>query len=421
LTYIKILGGGKEVGRSAIFVGNSTEGIMLDYGVNFTALDEPNLPLQLEPKKIKGFIVSHSHLDHIGALPLYQISNNIQVIGTKITRALTEIMLKDFLKLSGSKLPFEWVEVRKTVENFKTVEYGEELDLGNAKVKLANAGHIPGSAITLVSFGKNEIAYTGDINAIETYLSPPADLSNLKDVDTLIIEATYGKYNHPERKKVEEEFYNAVTEVVESGGTVLVPAFSLARSQEILSLLADRKFPYPVYYDGMVREITEVFLKYPNFINKIEALKKVWDMFSYVNGWDMRKKIWKERCVIVASAGMLKGGPALFYLKKIYDNEKNAVFLVSYQAENTPGRKLLEIGKIDQNAELLKARFQIFDFSSHAGKNQLLEIIKSAKNLQKLIIVHSSPNTAMEFAKTVTQELGLKDVVVPENGQEIVL
>ncbi|MEM0173032.1 MAG: MBL fold metallo-hydrolase [Sulfolobaceae archaeon] len=421
MSYIKILGGGREVGRSAIFVGDTSEGIVLDYGVNFSKADEPNLPLQIEPRRIKSFIVSHAHLDHIGALPLYQISNNIQIVGTSISRTLSEIMLKDFLKLSGPKLPFEWVELRRTMENFKVIEYNEEVDIGNSKVKLVNAGHIPGSAITLISHGNNEIAYTGDINTIETYLSPPADISSLKDVDTLIIEATYGKYNHPDRKRVEEEFYNAILEVIEGGGTVLVPAFSLARSQEILALLADRDFPYPVYYDGMVREITEVFLKYPQFVNKAEVLKKVWDKFGFIENWEMRKKVWKERCVIVASAGMLKGGPALFYLKKLYDNEKNAVFLVSYQAENTPGRKLLESGKIDQNSGLLKARFQIFDFSSHAGKNQLLGIIKSIRNLQRVIIVHSSPETAYNFANIVRQEMGIKEVIVPENGQEIIL
>jgi len=109
---IKILGGGKEVGRAAIEVTTSSESIILDYGVNFDANDNPNLPLQEVPSRVKGFIVSHSHLDHVGALPLYQISGNFPIFGTRLTRLITELMLKDFLKLSGAKVPFEWTGVR---------------------------------------------------------------------------------------------------------------------------------------------------------------------------------------------------------------------------------------------------------------------------------------------------------------------
>lgn len=417
MEYVKILGGGREVGRSAIYIESSNEGIMLDYGVNFTPQDEPNLPLQVEPKKVRAFLISHAHLDHIGALPLYQISSNIEVYGTEITKELTEVMLRDFLKLSGNKLPFEWVEVRKVVNNFKTLDY-DEIEIGSFKVSFSNAGHIPGSSIITVK-GAHEIAYTGDINTIDTHLVKAPDLSVLNNVDTLIIEATYGRFNHPERKNVEEEFYEAVLEAVEDGGTVLIPAFSLARSQEILAVLASKDFQYPVYYDGMVREIMEIFMRNNKYINNREILTKVWNEFKYVEGWEVRKKIWRENGVIVASAGMLKGGPALFYFKKIADNKKNAVFLVSYQAENTPGRRLLELGNISEG-EPIKARFQIFDFSSHAGRDQLLNIVKNAKNLQKLIIVHASPDNGIYFANYVRERFGI-EAIVPENGQEIKL
>jgi len=115
---------------------------------------------------------------------------------------------------------------------------------------------------------------------------------------------------------------------------------------------------------------------------------------------------------------MLKGGPAVYYYKKIADNPKNAIFLVSYQAENTPGRRLLEIGKFDEGSPLLKARLQMFDFSSHAGRNQLIDIIKTSENLEKLIIVHASPDSAQSFSSLVKERFGV-EVLVPENGQEI--
>ena len=419
-SYIKILGGGKEVGRAAIEISTNSESIILDYGVNFDANDNPNLPLQETPSKIKGFIVSHSHLDHVGALPLYQISGNYPVYGTRITKLITEIMLKDFLKLTGAKVPFEWTEVKKVMDNFRTVNYHEEFEVSSFKIELGDAGHIPGSAIIKVKTDKGNIVYTGDTNAINTHLVKPAEIEFLKDANVLVIESTYGRFNHPDRKVVEEEFYEAVKEVVEDNGTVLVPAFSLSRSQEILSVLASKNFDYPVYYDGMVKEITEIMIQNPEFINDYESLKKAYNYYKYVNGWNDRNKIVKNGGVIVSSAGMLKGGPAVYYFKKLAYNPKNAVFLVSYQAENTPGRRLLETGKFDEYSPMLKARFQIFDFSSHAGKNQLKEMIKSAKNLEKVILVHGSPDNSSVLAEEVKSELGV-EVIIAENGQEIKL
>ncbi|QGR17812.1 MBL fold metallo-hydrolase [Sulfurisphaera ohwakuensis] len=415
---IKILGGGKEVGRAAIEVSTSSESIILDYGVNFDANDNPNLPLQEVPSKVKGFIVSHSHLDHVGALPLYQISGNFPIFGTRLTRLITELMLKDFLKLSGAKVPFEWTEVRKVMDNFRSVKYHEEFEVGTFKTELGDAGHIPGSSMIKIKTEKGNIVYTGDTNVINTHLVKPAELEFLRDANVLIIESTYGRFNHPERKVVEEEFFESVKEVVEGGGTVLVPAFSLSRSQEILSVLSSRNFDYPVYYDGMVKEITELMIQNPEFINDYESLKKAYNYFKYVNGWNDRNKATRNEGVIVSSAGMLKGGPAVYYFKKIADNPKNAVFLVSYQAENTPGRRLLETGKFDEYSPMLKARFQIFDFSSHAGKNQLKDMIKSAKNLEKVILVHGSPDSSSVLAEELKRELGV-EVIVAENGQEI--
>ncbi|AGJ63055.1 putative exonuclease of the beta-lactamase foldinvolved in RNA processing [Sulfolobus islandicus LAL14/1] len=419
--FLKILGGGREVGRSAIEVGNSDSSIILDYGVNFDEKDNPNFPLQEVPNRVKGFVVSHAHLDHVGALPIYQIGSlNTKVYGTVATRIITEVMLKDFLKLSGSKIPYEWVEVRKTMDNFMAIGYGEETEIDSMKVSLYNAGHIPGSSIIKVSSEKGAVAFTGDINLTETKLMKPAEIESIGNANVLVMESTYGKFNHPNRKDVENEFYEKVLEVVESGGTVLVPAFSLARSQEVLSVLAERDFPYPVYYDGMSREITEIMLGFREFLNKPDLLKKAYDNFNYVKGWEDRHRAWKERGVIVASAGMLKGGPAVYYFKKLSESSKNAIFLVSYQAINTPGRRLLEMGKFDEYSGLLKARLEIFDFSSHAGRRQLLEIVKSIKGLEKVVLVHGSPDNETSLADLIKQETGV-EVIIPENGQEISL
>jgi putative mRNA 3-end processing factor len=420
MTSVKVLGGGMEVGRAAIEVFDRNEAVILDYGVNFDQNDNPVLPLQETPSLVKGFVASHAHLDHVGALPLYQVSTDIPVYGTEVTREIAELMLKDFLKLSGSKVPFEWVEVKKVIDNWKPKRLYETFEIGNFKVELSNAGHIPGSSIIKVHTSTHTVAYTGDINLMNTALTKPADLNSLRDVNVLVMETTYGRFNHPAREQTERAFVEAVREVVESGGTVLVPAFSLARSQELLAVLAKYGFEYPVFYDGMVREIMDLMIKHKESINDWNSLKKAYDEFTYVSTWEERSKAVKEKGVIISSAGMLKGGPAVWYFRKISSNPKNAVFLVSYQAENTPGRRILETGKFDEYSPLLKARLELFDFSSHAGKKELKKIVKSAEKLEKLILVHGSPDNLTAFGKEIKEETGV-DVIIPQSGQEIKL
>ncbi|BBD71664.1 MBL fold metallo-hydrolase [Sulfodiicoccus acidiphilus] len=392
----------------------------MDYGVNFDQNDKPNFPLQTSPRALTGFVVSHAHLDHTGALPIYQISGSKPVFGTLMTKVITEVMLKDFLKLSAAHIPYEWVEVKKTMESFTAVEYGQEFEIGPFKVRLDDAGHIPGSAMITVGTDKGVVTYTGDINLTETKLSKRAEIEKLKDTSVVVMETTYGTFRHLERPKVEDEFVNAVKEVVEGGGTVLVPAFSLSRSQEVMAVLAEKNFPYPVYFDGMIRELTRMMLENRQFVNRYDVLSKAFETFQPVRGWEDRHKVWRERGVIVASAGMLKGGPSVYYFKRIEDNPRNAIFLVSYQGERTPGRRLLEMGKFDEQSKLLKARLQMFDFSSHAGKDQLLEILRAVPNLQKVVLVHGSEQSVQGFGQLAKEQLGV-EVVGPENGQDIPL
>ena len=132
----------------------------------------------------------------------------------------------------------------------------------------------------------------------------------------------------------------------------------------------------------------------------------------------MRRKIWREPGIIVASAGMLKGGPALYYLKRIADNKNSAVFLVSYQGKNTPGRMLLEKGVFMENGPRVVARIEWFDFSAHAGRTGLLSIVKNLKSLEKIVIIHTDPDVGEAFADTVKRETGI-DAILPRIGDVI--
>jgi putative mRNA 3-end processing factor len=173
-----------------------------------------------------------------------------------------------------------------------------------------------------------------------------------------------------------------------------------------------------VSYDGMIRPITEIMLRYIGYIRKPEPLRKANNIFIQVDGWGMRRKIWREPGVIVASAGMLKGGPALYYLKRLASDKRSAIFLVSYQGKNTPGRMILEKGVFMENGPRVVARVEWFDFSAHAGRTGLLSIVKSIKGLEKVIVIHSDPEVGASFANKVKEEAGV-DAILPGIGDVI--
>jgi putative mRNA 3-end processing factor len=414
---IHILGAGKEVGRAAIAIEKASRYILLDYGVTFDERDIPMLPLTIPPSSVNGMVITHAHLDHVGAAPLLYISAKPRSYMTPITRDISRLMLYDFLKLSSYYLPFEANEVERFMESSISVKYRDEIDIGGFKAIFRDAGHIPGSISVLLDTGSKRILYTGDVNTLETRLVGPADLGGI-DAEVLIIEATYGDTDHAERSVVEARFIESIREVVENRGTVLVPAFSLSRSQEILALLAERLNSYMISYDGMIRPITDVMLRHIGYIRRPESLKRANDIFIQVDGWSMRRKIWREPGVIVASAGMLKGGPALYYLKRLAGDKKSAIFLVSYQGKNTPGRMILEKGVFMENGPRVVARVEWFDFSAHAGRSGLLSIVKGIKSLEKIIVIHTDPEVGTSFANRVKEEIGV-EVVLPGIGDVI--
>ncbi|MGC9009247.1 MAG: MBL fold metallo-hydrolase [Sulfolobales archaeon] len=416
---IRVLGSGKEVGRAAVAVEKNERFILFDYGVSFDERDIPQLPLTVPPSKIDGVFISHPHLDHVGAAPLLYISSRPMSYATPVTKDISRVMLEDFLKLSSYYLPFEYREIENFLLYTRTISYSSELDVGSWKVSFRNAGHLPGSMMISVDDGRRKILYTGDVNTIDTRLVSAADVSKL-EADTLIIEGTYGDTDHPDREEVERDFIDSIKEVVEDGGVVLVPSFSLGRSQEILMLLAEKVPNLDIKYDGMIRVITEILMSYRNYINKPELLEKAIKLFTEVSDWSMRRKVWREPGVIVASAGMLKGGPALYYLKRIADKKNSAVFLVSFQGRNTPGRMLLENGVFVENGPRVVSRVQWFDFSSHAGLSGLLSIIKSVKGLEKVIIIHTDPDVGENFKRIIEEELGIR-AILPSTGEVIEL
>jgi putative mRNA 3-end processing factor len=417
---VRVLGGGGEVGRLSVLVGKrgQKEGVLIDAGVNFDEEDRPVFAATYPPRYVKAMVISHAHLDHIGTAPMYFISGNPKVYATQPTKEMSELMLKDFLKLNGYYSPYEHREVKLFLENTETIRYGQRREVDGFVVGFFSAGHIPGSVFTVVEAEGVRVGVTGDINTIETKLMKPAQLDLVGKLDVLVTEATYGASLHPPRENAEKRLVSIIEEVLDQGGSVLIPAFSIARGQEIMMILAERDFGVPVYVDGMIRQITDIFLRNSEYINRADLLRKAYEAFHMVRGWRDRHRAWRKRSIIVASAGMLKGGPSLYYLKRMGGNPKNAVILVSFQAPGSTGRRIVEDGLMPSSEEPVRARVEWLDFSSHADRKGLLEVVEKTKPA-KVVIVHSEPDVASAFAEKVSNRFSfVEEVIIAENEKE---
>ncbi|MGC9011470.1 MBL fold metallo-hydrolase [Thermogladius sp.] len=418
---LRILGGGREVGRAAILVEDG-EKALLDYGINFDDKDRPQVPLHVRPADLSLIAISHAHLDHIGAAPLMYITGKPKIYMTRPTIEIARLLVLDFLKLNAVNVDYEYSEFVKMSDNAQLVDYGAEVEAGGFKLVFMNAGHILGSAAIYVETPSgHRILYTGDINTVQTWTLSGAELWPVK-VDTLITEATYGDRVHPPRYRVEKRFVSVVEEVISGGGVVLVPSFSVGRSQEVLTLLAN-ELPYvDIYVDGMAREICGIYLNYRKYLRDPSLYLRALERVTFVKNVRDRKKALKSPGVIIATAGMLKGGPSLQYLKKLADDPKNAVLLVSYQSPNSPGHKLLEKGGLEEiGVYFTRARVEWFDFSSHAGRDGLVDIAKTySHTLRNVVIVHGDEESSKGLANAIRESLG-KDlnIYVPSNGDSI--
>jgi len=411
----KFLGGAREVGRIGIAVKSEKTQVILDYGV---MLDhEPGFPMHVPPKEVDALILTHSHLDHSGALPIFYVQGQKPLYTNKLNLELTQLLIQDFIHLSGYYLSFEYLELKTMMKSNRHLDFGVEEKLGDMRFKLLNAGHTPGSAQVLIEADGKRILYTGDFNTAETKLLPGASM-DYGDLDAVIMESTYADEDHTERPELEKNFVEAVTEVVEKGGIVLVPAFGVGRSQEIATVLAANHFEYPIILDGMARQASRVIMNYKEFLRDPKLFMDAMHSADWVEGWRDRRRALRDPGVIVSTAGMLKGGPAAFYVSKLGKKANNAIFLVSYQIPGTPGRELMEKGicTIDGKIRKIKARYQHFDFSSHCGASQLKEALRRLGGKPKVFAVHGAEGNCELLANWAKSELGL-EAFAPKTGE----
>ena len=407
---IKVLGAAREVGRSAFQVNCDGTNLLLDYGVMFGSPrgSPPTYPLHVKPRDIDSVIITHAHLDHSGCVPSLFVSGNCDVYATPPTFDLSELLINDMLKIEKNSHAFDLPEVKNMMQHAKQIEYKKKIVKGNTTFELRSSGHVLGGSTVLVESNKKKLFYTGDINLRGSRMLPPADL-DIGDIDLLITESTYSQDKQIPRSKSEHDFLEFANEVMDRKGTLFVPSFSVERSQEIACVLENANFKHRIIMDGMALKVNEIILKYPEYLKEPEIFKSVLDKVVAIDKHSQRKKALSEPCVVISPAGMLVGGNAVYYLQQLAFDDKNGIALVSYQGEGTPGKKLLETGKISTRGKDLRVEAQVkqFQFSGHADRDSLFDMIKNVKGNPKVLTVHGDNESCTRFAEEIHEIFGL--------------
>jgi putative mRNA 3-end processing factor len=366
---LRFLGGACEVGRSAVLVNGS---LLLDYGM--MTGNPPSFPVDgprgIDPEAV---VVSHGHLDHAGTVPaLLSGDARPPVHWTPPTYELAMTLARDTLKLHGGsyRCPFTENDVKRLTQVSALHGYGEPFEAAGHEVTFYDAGHIPGSAHVLVDDGETRLLYTGDFHTDDQRLVPGTTAR--PDADVVVCESTYSDVSHEDRTTLEERFAESVRTTLWEGGSVVVPAFAIGRTQEML--LICEAYDIPCYVDGMGKQVTRMLRQYPDYVRDPEALRRATSHARFVTGRDgQRKRIVDSGTVVVTTSGMLSGGPAMTYVPAIRSNPANKITLTGYQVEGTPGRDLLDTGsaEIDGRVMPVAAQVESYDFSAHADREGL--------------------------------------------------
>ena len=416
---VSILGAAKEVGRSAFLVNSNQTSLLMDYGVLLKR--EPIFPMHVKPKDIDAVVITHAHLDHSGFVPSLFLSDSVetQVCGTLPTFDLSQLLIEDMIKISGFYLPFEYIDLITMMKHSKNLAYRQPCMIKDVKVTLHESGHILGGATIIVEDEGKRLFYTGDINTRGSKILRPADL-DFDEVDLVIMESTYSQTEQMPREQSERELLEYAYEVVERGGTLFIPAFSVERAQEIACVLKAYNFPHKIAMDGMALKANEIMLRHPAFLRNPEIFKKSIGEAEWISGWNRRKRVVKEPCVIISPAGMLVGGSAVFYLQEIAQSDKNGIALVSFQGEGTPGRALLEkrVTVLDGKVRKCLADVKRFEFSGHNSRSELFEILDRIKGNPKILTVHGDESSCTKFAEEIREKYGY-DAKAPNTGEVI--
>lgn len=436
---ITFMGAARQVGRSCFLLQTPESNVMLDCGVN-PASDTYTYPILNLPEfridHLDAVVLSHAHLDHTGFLPyLFKYGYRGPVYCTEPTRDTIALLLLDYTEVSAAqakKQIYSSNDVKEAIKHTVTLDYGEVTDITpDVRLTFYNAGHILGSAMCHFHIGEgfHNLLYSGDYKVIKTKLLNGAHYT-FPRVETFITESTYG---NPERlqaprAQAEKDLTDMVGKVIKRKGKVLIPVLGTGRAQEVLVLLEEyfRKNKIknvPVYIDGMVWDITAIHTAYPNFLNS-EIREKIFykgedpflsPIFKRVGSGKEREKLLGEGpCVLLATSGMMVGGPSVHYFKKLAEDKKNGLIFVCYQAEGSLGKRVqggvqsLQVDgeTIDVNIERITV-----DLSGHADFKEIMSYVRKMKPTpRKVMVVHGERTGTLRLASEIHKEFRIETV-----------
>ncbi|MEM4033485.1 MAG: beta-CASP ribonuclease aCPSF1, partial [Sulfolobales archaeon] len=384
---------------------------------------------------LDAVVVTHAHLDHCGLVPfLFKYGYEGPVYATEATRDLMILLQLDLLDISkreGKPLPFDLKHVHKALLHTIPLKYNEVTDIApDIRLTLYDAGHVLGSAIAHLHIGNglHNIVYTSDFKYGKTRLLNRAN-DVFPRVDTLIMEATYGGVEQPSREEAEAKFIEIVKKTVERKGKVLIPTLSVGRAQEVMVILANAMesglIPkVPVYIEGMINEVTAIHTAYPELLSK-ELREKIYsglnpftyEVFKVLYDRSAREEIVEsnEPSIIMATSGMLTGGPAVEYFRLMASDPRNSIVFVNYQVEGTLGRKVRDGIKevhmvVEDKLQVIKVNMEVHSidgFSGHSDHKQLTRYLKnlisSGLKPKRLVVNHGEPENIRKFINEVVK------------------
>jgi len=446
-TWLRItaLGGYREVGRSATLLMTRESKILIDCGVAVSAEDGGSTPYfsapELQPMdSIDAVVITHAHLDHMGLVPvLFKYGYDGPIYCTTPTRDMASLLQLDYIKVAvgeAKKPPYESEHIRAAVLHTIPLKYGETTDISpDVRLTFQNAGHILGSSIAHfhVGDGLYNIAFTGDMKFEKSWLFNAA-INKFPRLETLVMESTYGGYHdmQPSRQDAANQLKEVVRAALSRGGKILIPVFAVGRSQELMLVLEDMMRNHqvpkvPIYLDGMIWEATAIHTAYPEYLNS-QLRTQIFQMgenpflseiFKRVDSGEMRERICHdpEPCIVLATSGMMNGGPVLEYFKNWCDNETSTLVFVGYQGEGTMGRKIQkgwsDISLQDKGKPLtlhMKMDVETVDgFSGHSDRRQLVNFISTLEpRPERIIIGHGEDFKCSDLASTLYKKFGIE-------------
>ncbi len=415
MTQLTFLGSCREIGRSGFLVEHENESFLVDYGTKFQ--DPPAFPRMISTDGLQGIALTHAHLDHSGGLPrILTEDSDLSLFCTPATRDLTTLLIRDMYNISHGRMPFARTDINLVRRQCEPTRYEETVPLGRSfEMTLFNAGHIPGSAMVSLRVNGTRILFTGDFNAIESQLNPGAR-NNLPKHDVVVTESTYARRRNPPREQIEQDLIHTIEMTMERDGAVLIPAFAVGRSQEIMCILERYGLTkkYPIYIDGMSRKVNDILVRHPEYIMSPHTFERAVERINVIHDHRDRVRAVKNRGVIISPAGMLKGGASHLYFKMVHDDPRNSIVLVSFQIPGTPGAELLAHRKVTVGKRTFNVEADVFyhHLSSHSDSKGLLDHLLKIPGDPLFYIVHGESESCDALAEML-HEHGRK-AVVPE-------